>query len=98
MKRDHAKLICDVGELTGLFHDAPGMEAFLQKITAMITSHMACEVCSIYLYYENQNELVLKANQGLNVASIGQVKLKIGEGLILYLIKPVFIFCDNIQI
>ncbi|MBI3601456.1 MAG: phosphoenolpyruvate--protein phosphotransferase [Candidatus Omnitrophica bacterium] len=78
---DHAKLICDVSELSGLFHDAPSMESFLQKITAMVTHHMACEVCSIYLYYEDQNELVLKATKGLHPSSIGNVKLKIGEGL-----------------
>ena len=81
MKRDHVKLICDVGELTGLFHDAPGMENFLQKITRMITEHMACEVCSIYLFYKDRNELVLKATTGLNPNSIGQVKMKPGEGL-----------------
>ena len=81
MKRDHAKLICDVGELTGLFHDAPSMEDFLQKITAMITAHMACEVCSIYLYYEDTNELILKATKGLNASSIGLVKMTLGEGL-----------------
>ncbi len=81
MKRDHAKLICDVGELTGLFHDSPGMEDFLQKITVMITSHMECEVCSIYLYYPQRNELILKATQGLNPSSINQVTMKLGEGL-----------------
>ncbi len=81
LRRDHVKLICDVSELSGLFHDAPSMESFLQKITAMITHHMACEVCSIYLYYEHQNELVLKATTGLNPDSVGEVKLKVGEGL-----------------
>jgi phosphotransferase system enzyme I (PtsP) len=81
IKRDHTKLICDVGEITDLFHDAPSMEEFLQKITGMVTRHMECEVCSIYLYYVNQHELVLKATKGLNPASINQVKMKIGEGL-----------------
>ncbi len=80
-RRDHTKLICDISELAGLFHDTPSMESFLQKITAMITDHMGCEVCSIYLYYEEQNELVLKATRGLNPSSIGQVKMKPGEGL-----------------
>ena len=80
-RRDHAKLICDISELAGLFHDTPSMESFLQKITAMVTDHMGCEVCSIYLYYEEQNELVLKATKGLNLSSIGQVKMKPGEGL-----------------
>jgi len=81
IKRDHTKLICDVGEITGLFHDAPSMEEFLQKITTMITRHMECEVCSIYLYYADQHELVLKATKGLNPESIGKVRMKIGEGL-----------------
>ena len=81
IKRDHTKLICDVGEITGLFHDAPSMEEFLQKITGMVTRHMECEVCSIYLYYADQHELVLKATKGLNPVSINKVKMKIGEGL-----------------
>jgi len=81
IKRDHTKLICDVGEITGLFHDAPNMEEFLQKITVMVTRHMECEVCSIYLYYADLQELVLKATKGLNPVSINKVRMKIGEGL-----------------
>jgi len=81
IKRDHTRLICDVGEITGLFHDAPSLEEFLQKITGMVTRHMECEVCSIYLYYADQHELVLKATKGLNPVSVNKVKMKIGEGL-----------------
>ena len=81
IKRDHTKLICDVGEITGLFHAAPSMEEFLQKITDMVTHHMECEVCSIYLYYADQQELVLKATKGLNPDSVNKVRMKIGEGL-----------------
>ena len=81
IKRDHTKLICDVGEITGLFHDALSMDEFLQKITVMVTRHMECEVCSIYLYYADQHELVLKANKGLNPDSVNKVRMKIGEGL-----------------
>jgi len=81
IKRDHTKLICDVGEITGLFHDAPSMEGFLQKISDMVTRHMECEVCSVYLYYADQHELVLKATKGLNPVSINKVRMKIGEGL-----------------
>ncbi len=81
MKRDHAKLICDVSELTALFHDAPAVEDFLTKITDMVTVHMSCEVCSIYLYYQDSGELILKATKGLNQSSINNVHMKIGEGL-----------------
>lgn len=81
MKRDHAKLICDIGELSDIFHDAPSMEAFLQRIVELIAQHMASDVCSIYLYYEDRNELVLKATKGLNPESVNNVKMKLGEGL-----------------
>jgi phosphotransferase system enzyme I (PtsP) len=93
MKRDHAKLICDIGELSGLFQDAPSMEAFLQKIVELIADHMASDVCSIYLYYEDQNELVLKATKGLNPTSVNNVRMNLGEGLTgkaLYELRPIY--------
>ena len=49
--RDHTKLICDIGEISGLFIDTVNLEAFLQKIVEMISEHMKTDVCSIYLYY-----------------------------------------------
>jgi len=81
MQRDHVQLINDVGELIGLFHEAPSLEDFLQKIVDMISDHMQSEVCSIYLYYEDTQELVLKATRGLNPNSIGQVRMTLEEGL-----------------
>ena len=30
----------------------------------MISAHMRSEVCSIYIYYDQTNELVLKATRG----------------------------------
>lgn len=93
--RDHAKLICDIGELSGLFKDTANLEAFLQKIVGMISEHMGCEVCSIYLFYEDAAELVLKATKGLNPDSIGKVKLKIGEGLTGLALKELRHICER---
>jgi len=81
LKKDHTQLICNIGELTGLFADVSSLEAFLQKIVDMISEHMRCEVCSIYLFYEDTEELILKATKGLSAASIGKVKMKLEEGL-----------------
>ena len=80
-KKDHAKLICDVGEITDLFEDTPSLDACLQKIVVMVSEHMKSDVCSIYLFYEDKEELVLKATKGLHPDSIGHVKMKLGEGL-----------------
>jgi len=80
-KRDHTKLICDVGELSGLFEDAATLGVFLQKIVEMIAKHMQSDVCSIYLFDDQAQELILKATKGLNPASIDVVRLRLGEGL-----------------
>ena len=76
LRKDHTKLICDVSELAGLFHDTASMDDLLQRITSVVTEHMTCEVCSAYLYYDDLNELILKATKGLNSSSIGQVKMR----------------------
>ncbi|MCK4882423.1 MAG: GAF domain-containing protein, partial [Candidatus Omnitrophica bacterium] len=80
-KRDQIKLICGIGELCGLFGDSKSLEEFLQKTVEMIASHMKSDVCSIYLFYDDVQELILKATTGLNQNFIGDIRLKLNEGL-----------------
>ncbi len=94
-KHDHTKLICDIGELSGLFADTPSLENFLQKIVSMISDHMQSEVCSIYLFYEEKNELILKATKGLHPDSVGKVKMKLGEGLTGLALKELRPICEK---
>ncbi|MCC6758210.1 MAG: phosphoenolpyruvate--protein phosphotransferase [Candidatus Omnitrophica bacterium] len=93
--RDHTKLICDIGELSGLFSDTSSLDGFLQKIVEMISSHMHSEVCSIYIYYENTNELVLRATKGLKPEAIGKVTMKLGEGLTGIALKELRPVCEK---
>src|SRR3989338_2577663 len=95
MKRDHTKLICDIGELSGLFADTKTLETFLQKIVEMISEHMQSEVCSIYLYYEDTDQLILRATKGLHPSSVGQVKMKLGEGLTGLALKELKAICER---
>lgn len=81
MKRDHSKLLCDISELSALFTDTSNLDGLLQNIVEMVAQHMEADVCSIYLYYEDNDELVLRATKGLASSSIGSVRLKSGEGL-----------------
>ncbi|MEI8011640.1 MAG: phosphoenolpyruvate--protein phosphotransferase [Candidatus Omnitrophota bacterium] len=81
MKRDHSKLICDIGEITSLFTETSNLDGLLQNITEMIAFHMEADVCSIYLFDEQDNELVLRATKGLAASSVGTVRLKPGDGL-----------------
>ena len=95
MKRNHTQLICDIGELVGLFVDTTSLEAFLQRIAAMVSEHMGSEVCSIYLYYDDTQELVLKATRGLKLEAIGNVRLKLGEGLTGIAMKEMRPICER---
>ena len=94
-KRNHTQLICDIGELVGLFVDTTSLEAFLQKIVEMVSEHMGSEVCSIYLFYDETEELVLKATRGLKPEAIGKVRLKLGEGLTGIAMKKMRPICER---
>ena len=53
---------------------------FLQKVVSVIAYHMKAAVCSVYLFDDNRQELVLSASQGLNPSR--QTRLKLGEGIV----------------
>ncbi len=78
---DHVKLLCDISELNSLFRDSISVENFMQQTVEMVARHMKADVCSIYLFEEDKNLLVLKATFGLNPASVGKVTMRLGQGL-----------------
>ncbi|MFT7538504.1 MAG: phosphotransferase system enzyme I (PtsP) [Lysobacterales bacterium] len=80
-KKNHTQLLCNVGELSGLFTDSTSLEGFLQRIVEMVAEHMHTDVSSIYLFNAKAQELVLRATKGLNEELIGNITLKAGEGL-----------------
>jgi phosphotransferase system enzyme I (PtsP) len=80
--RHHLHLLCDISELAALLTASEDIENFLQRTVEMIARHMDADVCSIYLYDEISGDLVLDATIGLNPAAIGNVRMKIGEGLV----------------
>ncbi len=81
MRKDNVDLICNIGELAGLFKKSSSLEDFLQTVVSIVAYHMRSAVCSVYLYDEKSQELVLTATQGLSADSIGKVRLRLGEGL-----------------
>ena len=81
MPRDHAKLIHDIGEISALITAASDLDGLLQRIVDATAEHMHADVCSVYLYDETSQILVLRATHGLLSASVGNVWLHPGEGL-----------------
>ena len=58
----------------------PG-QARLDKITHLIADSMGTEVCSVYLFRDDET-LELCATEGLNVESVHQTRMRVGEGLV----------------
>lgn len=53
----------------------------LSEIVGILADNLDTDVCSVYVYHEDSNELVLSATCGLNADSIGRIRLKPGEGI-----------------
>lgn len=81
MPKNRVELICSVAELTGMFAGGKSLDDFLGSVVKTICLHMKADVCSVYLYDEKKQELVLSATEGLTQSSTGDVRLKLGEGI-----------------
>ncbi len=72
-------------KLLGRLRDAMASDdagqARLDKITHLIATSMGCEVCSIYLF-RDQDTLELCATEGLKADAVHQTRMKLGEGLV----------------
>ncbi len=60
--------------------DDAGQER-LDKITHLIATSMGCEVCSIYLF-RDEDTLELCATEGLKASAVHETRMKLGEGLV----------------
>ena len=78
---NNEQLLYDISQLNELFRESTSIQNLLDKTVAMVASHTNSDVCSIYLYNNEKQELVLRATRGLNPDSVGRVKLKLGQGL-----------------
>lgn len=72
-------------KLLGRLRDAMAQEAAgqerLDKITGLTAGSMQTEVCSIYLFRDDET-LELCATEGLNAEAVHQTRMKLGEGLV----------------
>ncbi len=81
-RQDLMNMLCDLGDLSALITGSENIENFLQRTVLLVSEHLDTPVCSIYLYDETADELVLKSTVGLNPESVGQVRMGAGEGLV----------------
>jgi len=95
MAKDNVDLICDISELAGLFEKSDSLSDFLQSAVSIVAYHMRSAVCSIYLYEEENERLTLAATQGLNKDGVGNVSLKLGEGIVGAAMKELRPICEG---
>lgn len=80
-------LLNRVAELDGLHriicaaNSTLDLDSSLQTVVETVAQVIGVEVCSIYLYNRHHDELVLRATRGLNPAAVGQVSVRLGEGV-----------------
>ncbi|MDT8395072.1 MAG: phosphoenolpyruvate--protein phosphotransferase [bacterium] len=76
--RDQLNLIA---RITRLISDSHDFRETVDNIVAMVKQEMHTDVCSLYLYDEEKNKLVLVATEGLENSAIGRVDMPPSEGL-----------------
>jgi phosphotransferase system, enzyme I, PtsP len=81
-RQDLLNMLCDLSDLSALVTGSDNIENFLQRTVALVSEHLRTPVCSIYLYDETADELVLKATIGLNPEAVNRVRMSSGQGLV----------------
>lgn len=79
---DHFSLLNDIDAISDLLKGSPDLQGFLDRVVRMIADHLGAHVCSIYLFDDHSHILTLRATHGLSADSVGEVQLKVGEGLV----------------
>ena len=92
---DHLNLLCDIGDLTNLLTGSYTIDNFLSQASEMVANYLDAHVCSIYLYEEAADDLVLAATSGLNPDAVGKVRMKLGEGLVGFCVEQLDPVCEG---
>ncbi len=75
-------LLLTLREVSDLVSNSHDLSETLSNICKLIQRRYNTDVCSIYTMEEQSNELVLRATVGLRPESVGQVRMKLEEGLV----------------
>ena len=75
LKKKSVDLVCDIAELISLAGSGPNRKELLQSVVTAVAGHMRADVCSVYIYDEDEGVLTLRATEGLSKDAVGTVKL-----------------------
>lgn len=75
----HLDILNDVNQVINVNEN---LQNTLDNIVNIVADKLKMDVCSIYFFDNIENQLILKATQGLNPESIEHIKIKIGKGVV----------------
>ena len=91
MKRDQIHLLQDIFQIIA---ESEGPELSLERIGQVLIDRCGIDVCSVYVYHPEDENLILRATVGLSKESVGNIAMDVNEGLtglVLETLKPVFV-------
>ncbi|MFN8479221.1 MAG: GAF domain-containing protein [Kouleothrix sp.] len=80
-------LVRRMAELSGLHrvisaaNSTLDLDTSMQMVVETVAEVIGVEACSVYLYDKNSDDLTLRATRGLNADAIGQVRIRLGDGV-----------------
>jgi phosphotransferase system, enzyme I, PtsP len=81
-------------DICRLMTDSSRPQKTLETIVMLVAGRLGIDVCSVYLFDENKEQLILRATYGLNPASVGKIRMSPQEGLTGLVVEhqePVFV-------
>lgn len=81
-KNGHLDLLSSVGEWLAMLAGSTDVGSFLEHTVSLVARHLQADVCSIYLYEDAAEVLVLRATVGLAPSAVGRIRMRLGEGLV----------------
>src|SRR5688572_16836983 len=67
--------------VSGIVSSNMSLQRMLDELVGLVTSVTQCDACLVYLLEHSTNEIVLCASQLPHAQEIGNVRMKIGEGV-----------------
>ncbi len=76
-----SKILTILRKISKIIAENDDQSQVLDEIVKVLSKNLDSEVCSIYVYDDEENDLLLTATCGLNQDLVGKVRLKPGEGI-----------------
>jgi phosphotransferase system enzyme I (PtsP) len=76
--KDNLHFLLSINELNWVFKKSHDLIDFLNKIVKLVFIHVGADICSIFLYDDQKQEICLKAAKGIKQSLINVIHFKVG--------------------